>query len=75
MRHLLDRGHSVRSYDIRAFAYPEAARIDELRGDIRDASLHDRAFADIDIRRALRRGPSAGRSDWKSTPPMSMARG
>ncbi|KPQ15979.1 MAG: UDP-glucose 4-epimerase [Rhodobacteraceae bacterium HLUCCO18] len=49
VRHLLDRGHSVRSYDTAPFAYPEAARIDELRGDIRDASLHDRAFADIDI--------------------------
>jgi len=49
VRHLLDRGHSVRSYDIAPFAYPEAARIDVLQGDIRDVSLHDRAFADIDI--------------------------
>ena len=49
VRHLLDRGHSVRSYDTAPFAYPEAARIDVLRGDIRDPLLHDRAFADIDI--------------------------
>ncbi len=49
IRTLLERGHQVRSYDIAPFAYPEAGRIDVLQGDIRDLSLHDRAFADVDI--------------------------
>jgi dTDP-D-glucose 4,6-dehydratase len=49
VRHLLDRGHAVRSYDIAPFVYPEAGRIDVIRGDIRDRGLHDRAFRDIDV--------------------------
>jgi nucleoside-diphosphate-sugar epimerase len=49
VRHLLDRGHTVRSYDIAPFVYPEAGRIDVTRGDIRDRGLHDRAFRDIDV--------------------------
>jgi nucleoside-diphosphate-sugar epimerase len=49
VRHLLARGIAVRSYDIAPFAYPEADRIDVVQGDIRDASLHDRAFRDIDV--------------------------
>ena len=48
IRHLLDRGHSVRSYDIAPFTYPEADRISVLPGDIRDLSLHDAAFDGID---------------------------
>ena len=49
VRHLLEKDHFVRSYDIAPFRYPEAARIDVLQGDIRDPLLHDRAFRDIDI--------------------------
>lgn len=49
IRDLLAHGHRVRSYDIAPFAYPEVDRIDELRGDIRDTSLHDRAFEGVDI--------------------------
>ena len=49
IRDLLARGHAVRSYDIAPFTYPEAARIDVLEGDIRDAGLHDRAFDGIDV--------------------------
>lgn len=49
VRHLLERGHEVRSYDTAAFAYPEAGRISEVRGDIRDLSLHERAFDGIDV--------------------------
>ena len=48
-RYLLARGHQVRSYDIAPFDYPEAARIDVLQGDIRDRSLHARAFEGIDV--------------------------
>lgn len=48
-RYLLARGHQVRSYDIAPFDYPEVDRIDELQGDIRDHSLHARAFDGIDI--------------------------
>ena len=49
IRHLLGRGHRVRSYDIAPFTYPEADRISVLQGDIRDPDLHDRAFDDIDV--------------------------
>lgn len=49
IRMLLDQGHEVRSYDIAPFSYPEADRIDELRGDIRDRGLHERAFDGIDV--------------------------
>lgn len=49
IRDLLARGHRVRSYDIAPFAYPEAERIEVLQGDIRDTSLHDRAFDGVDV--------------------------
>lgn len=49
IRSLLARGHQVRSYDIAPFNYPEAARIDVLQGDIRDRSLHPRAFDGIHV--------------------------
>jgi nucleoside-diphosphate-sugar epimerase len=48
IRYLLERGHSVRSYDIAPFTYPEADRISVLQGDIRNTSLHDAAFDGID---------------------------
>ncbi|WP_323035576.1 NAD-dependent epimerase/dehydratase family protein [Pararhodobacter sp.] len=49
IRHLLALGHAVRSYDIAPFDYPEAAEIDVLTGDIRDRSVHDRAFDGVDV--------------------------
>lgn len=49
IRTLLERGHSLRSWDIAPFTYPEADRIDVLQGDIRDKALHDSAFAGVDI--------------------------
>jgi nucleoside-diphosphate-sugar epimerase len=49
IRQLLAAGTAVRSYDIAEFDYPEATRIDVLRGDIRDLALHDRAFEDVDV--------------------------
>lgn len=49
IRHLLSSGHAVRSYDIAPFAYPEASQIEVLHGDIRDVSLHDGAFAGVDV--------------------------
>jgi nucleoside-diphosphate-sugar epimerase len=49
IRYLLARGHSLRSYDIAPFTYPEAGQIDVLQGDIRDTSLHDRAFDGVDV--------------------------
>ena len=49
IRFLLERGHSVRSYDIAPFSYPEAGRIDVLQGDIRDTALHDQAFDGVDV--------------------------
>jgi nucleoside-diphosphate-sugar epimerase len=48
-RYLLERGHQVRSYDIAPFDYPEADRISELHGDIRDHALHAGAFDGIDV--------------------------
>lgn len=48
IRYLLSSGHAVRSYDIAPFAYAEASQIDVVHGDIRDVSLHDRAFAGVD---------------------------
>ena len=48
-RYLLERGHSVRSYDLAPFTYPEADRVSVLTGDIRNTELHDAAFADVDV--------------------------
>ena len=36
VRHLLDRGHEVVSYDIVPFDYPERGRVTAIEGDIRD---------------------------------------
>ncbi len=49
VRHLLARGIAVRSWDIAPFDYPEAGQIDVLQGDIRDLSLHARAFEGVDV--------------------------
>ncbi len=49
VRDLLARGHSVRSYDIAPFDYPEADRIEILQGDVRDHGLHEQALAGVDV--------------------------
>jgi nucleoside-diphosphate-sugar epimerase len=49
IRHLLAKGHFVRSYDIAPFPYAEVSRIDVLQGDIRNPQLHDRALDGIDV--------------------------
>ncbi len=49
VRYLLARGDHVRSYDIAAFDYPEANRVSVIHGDIRDNTLHERAFEGIDV--------------------------
>ena len=49
VRFLLERGHTVRSYDIAPFVYSEADKVDILQGDIRDRNLHDRAFEGVDV--------------------------
>lgn len=48
-RYLLARGHEVRNLDIADFDYPELSRIEDVRGDIRDTEMVDRAMKDIDI--------------------------
>jgi nucleoside-diphosphate-sugar epimerase len=46
-RHLLERGHRVRSMDIAPFDYPERGRIEELQADIRDARAVEAAMTGI----------------------------
>jgi nucleoside-diphosphate-sugar epimerase len=48
-RYLLDRGHSVVSLDIADFDYPEKSRIHEIKGDIRDRPMVDRAMQGVDF--------------------------
>ncbi|HEY8735120.1 MAG TPA: NAD-dependent epimerase/dehydratase family protein, partial [Puia sp.] len=48
-RYLLSRGHSVVSLDIADFDYPEKNRITEIKGDIRDIVMVNRAMQGIDI--------------------------
>jgi nucleoside-diphosphate-sugar epimerase len=49
VRHLLARGHKVRSLDIAPFDYPERGAIEVIDGDIRDRAAVDRAMAGIEI--------------------------
>ena len=49
VRYLLERGHKVTSLDIQDFDYPERPQITEIKGDIRDRALVDRAMQGIDI--------------------------
>ncbi|MCP5036094.1 MAG: NAD-dependent epimerase/dehydratase family protein [Rhodobacteraceae bacterium] len=49
IRYLLAGGHKVRSYDIAPFDYPEIDQISTVLGDIRDKSLHERAFDGVDM--------------------------
>jgi nucleoside-diphosphate-sugar epimerase len=48
-RYLLDRGHQVVSLDIADFDYPEKNRIIEIKGDIRDRTIVDKAMQGIDF--------------------------
>ncbi|MDJ0629735.1 MAG: NAD-dependent epimerase/dehydratase family protein [Rhodobacter sp.] len=49
VRYLLDRKKSVRSLDTAQFAYPEAAKIDVVQGDIRDVNTARAAMDGIDL--------------------------
>lgn len=49
VRYLLARGHRVVSLDIAEFDYPERSAITEIRGDIRDRGVVDRAMAGVDV--------------------------
>lgn len=49
VRHILQRGHEVVSYDLAPFDYPERDRIREVRGDIRDAGALEQAMRGADV--------------------------
>jgi nucleoside-diphosphate-sugar epimerase len=49
VRYLLDKGHVVVSLDIADFDYPERGQITELRGDIRDRAMVEKAVAGVDV--------------------------
>lgn len=48
-RYLLARGHSVVSYDIADFDYPERSKITEIRADIRDPKTLNESMKGADI--------------------------
>lgn len=47
VRHLLTRGHAVRSLDIATFDYPERSAVEVVEGDIRDPATVERAMAGV----------------------------
>jgi nucleoside-diphosphate-sugar epimerase len=49
VRHLLQRGHTVRTLDIAPFDYPERDRVEIHTGDIRDRAAVDRAMQGVDV--------------------------
>jgi nucleoside-diphosphate-sugar epimerase len=50
VRHLLERGHTVRSLDLLPFDYPDCRdRVDAIVGDIRDRAAVLRAVAGVDV--------------------------
>lgn len=49
VRYLLEWGHKVTSLDIEDFNYPERNQITEIKGDIRDKKIVDKAMKNIDI--------------------------
>ncbi len=49
IRHLLARGHKVRSLDIAPFDYPERDAVEVIQGDIRDRATVERAMSGVDI--------------------------
>ena len=48
-RHLLKKGHTVISYDLLPFDYPERSRITEIIGDIRDRARLTESMRGVDI--------------------------
>jgi nucleoside-diphosphate-sugar epimerase len=48
-RYLLTRGHKVTSLDVADFDYPERGQITEIKGDIRDRTVVDKAMQGIQI--------------------------
>ncbi len=48
-RHLLSRGYEVVSLDVEPFDYPERDLIEEVRGDIRNKAVVDRAMRGVDF--------------------------
>lgn len=48
-RHLLSRGYEVVSLDVEPFDYPERDLIEEVRGDIRNKAVVDRAMRSVDF--------------------------
>jgi len=49
VRHLLARGHAVRSLDIAPFDYPEHGAVEAIHGDIRDPAAVEHAMAGVDL--------------------------
>jgi nucleoside-diphosphate-sugar epimerase len=49
VRYLLERKIDVRSLDTVPFAYPEAPRIETIRGDIRDRNVVRQALSDVEV--------------------------
>ncbi len=49
IRHLLSRGHKVRSLDIVPFDYPEKDKVETILGDIRNKETVERSLEGIDI--------------------------
>jgi nucleoside-diphosphate-sugar epimerase len=49
VRHLLARGHAVRSLDLAPFAYPERTAVEAIQGDIRDPATVERAVQGAEI--------------------------
>ena len=49
VRHLLARGHSVTTFDLLPFDYPERDRVTEVQGDIRDRAALDAAMPGTDV--------------------------
>ncbi len=48
-RHLLAKEHKVRNLDFADFDYPEKNQIEDIRGDIRDKEMVEKAMQGIDI--------------------------
>lgn len=48
-RHLLGKGHVVRTLDIAPFDYPEQEQVEDIRGDIRDTDAVEWAMRGVDI--------------------------
>lgn len=49
VRHLLERGHAVRSIDVEPFDYPEKDRVETVQKDIRDVQAVSEAMKDVDV--------------------------